>query len=82
MDVDRLIHVSKHFAELEDADIGVFLRERKFRSEHLNIEFKSAFPQKPGGKYEIKKVCKYVVGFSNEEGGLVTCPPETSPLKM
>jgi hypothetical protein len=71
MDLDRLIHEKKHFAELEDADVELFLRERKFRAEHLSIEFKNAFPERPGGKYEIKKICKYVVGFSNEEGGLV-----------
>ena len=71
MDIDRLIHDKKHFAELDDADIEVFLRERKFRSEHLNVEFKALFPQKRDGKYDIKKICKYIVGFSNEEGGLV-----------
>ena len=71
MDLDKLIHEKKHFAELEDADLEMFLRERKFRSEHLNIEFKSGFPERPGGKYEIKKICKYIVGLSNEEGGLV-----------
>jgi hypothetical protein len=71
MDLDRLIHETKHFAELADCDVGRFLQERKFRTEHLNIEFKHAFPQKPGGRYEIKKICKYVVGFSNEDGGLV-----------
>ena len=48
MDVDRLLHNKKHFAELEDSDVEMFLRERKFRSEHLNMEFKNAFPQKPG----------------------------------
>src|SRR5215467_7937283 len=71
MELDRLIHGKRHFAELDDTDVETFLRERKFKSEHLHIEFKSAFPQKPGGKYEIKKICKYVVGFSNEEGGFV-----------
>lgn len=49
----------------------MFLRERKFRSEHLNVEFKAVFPQKRDGKYDTKKICKYIVGFSNEEGGLV-----------
>src|SRR5690349_1604953 len=71
MELDRLIHEKKHFAELEDADVERFLRERKFKSEHLNIEFKAAFPQKSTRKYDIKKICKYVVGFSNEEGGFV-----------
>lgn len=71
MELDRLIHEKKHFAELDDTDVETFLRERKFQSEHLNIEFKSGFPQKLGGKYEIKKICKYVVGFTNEEGGFV-----------
>jgi hypothetical protein len=71
MDLDRLIHEKKHFAELDDADVETFLRERKFGTEHLNIEFKSGFPEKQNSKYEIKKICKYVVGFSNEEGGLV-----------
>jgi Schlafen, AlbA_2 len=71
MDLDRLIHGTKHFAELDDNDVESFLRERKFHAEHLNIEFKNAFPQKPGGKYEVKKICKYIVGFSNEDGGLV-----------
>jgi hypothetical protein len=71
MDLDKLIHEKKHFAELEDSDVERFLQERKFRAEHLNIEFKSAFSERPGGKYEIKKICKYLVGFSNEDGGLV-----------
>jgi hypothetical protein len=70
MDLDRFIHERKHFAELEDSDVEVFLRERKFGSEHLNIEFKTGFPEKHN-KYEIGKICKYVVGFSNEEGGFV-----------
>ncbi|MGA8271027.1 MAG: ATP-binding protein [Candidatus Sulfotelmatobacter sp.] len=71
MDLDRLIHEKKHFAELEDSDVETFLRERKFGSEHLNIEFKTCFPEKANNKYEIRKICKYVVGFSNEEGGFV-----------
>jgi predicted HTH transcriptional regulator len=69
--LDRIIHDKKHFAELEDGDVEMFLRERKFGSEHLNIEFKEAFPQKGKNKYDIKTICKYIVGFSNEEGGLV-----------
>ncbi|MGA8621040.1 MAG: ATP-binding protein [Candidatus Sulfotelmatobacter sp.] len=71
MDLDRLLREKKHLAELDDTDIETFLRDRKFRAEHLNIEFKSGFPEKQNNKYEIKKICKYVVGFSNEEGGLV-----------
>jgi Putative DNA-binding domain len=71
MDIDKLIHEKKHFAELDDGDVETFLRQRKFRTEHLNIEFKRAFPEKQSGKYEIAKICKYIVGFSNEEGGLV-----------
>lgn len=71
MDLDRLIHERRHFAELDDDDVAVFLRERKFGSEHLNVEFKNGFPEKPNNKYEIKKICKYIVGFSNEEGGFV-----------
>jgi len=71
MELDRLIHERKHFAELEDRDVEVFLHERKFGSEHLNVEFKTGFPEKTNNKYEIRKTCKYVVGFSNEEGGFV-----------
>ena len=71
MDLDKLIHERKHFAELEDGDVDTFLQKRTFHSEHLNIEFKSSFPSKQSGKYEIKKICKYIAGFSNEEGGLV-----------
>lgn len=71
MDLDRLIHDTKHFAELEDSDVEAFLHERKFKSEHLSIEFKARFPRKKNGKYEIKEICRYIVGLSNEEGGLV-----------
>jgi hypothetical protein len=72
MTLDALLHATKHFAELEDADIEAFLRERKFKSEHLNIEFKRSFPLKGGGpKYDIREVCKYIAGLSNEDGGLV-----------
>lgn len=71
MDLDRIIHDKKNFAELTDADVKAFLQARKFKSEHLNLEFKSEFPQKKNGSYDIKKICKYIVGFSNEEGGLV-----------
>lgn len=71
MDLDKIIHDKKNFAELEDADVEDFLTKRRFGSEHLNLEFKAAFPRKDGGKYEIKKICKYIVGYSNEQGGLV-----------
>lgn len=72
MNLDRLIHQAKNFAELADSDVEDFLRNRAFGSENLTIEFKQEFPQKPqGGKYEIRDICKYIVGLSNEEGGLV-----------
>ena len=44
---------------------------KAFGSEHLNLEFKSAFPLKSNKKFEIKDICKYIVGFSNEDGGLM-----------
>ncbi len=72
MTLDGIIHPTKHFAEIDDGDIEAFLRERKFKSEHLNLEFKRSFPLKGGGpKYDIREVCKYIVGLSNEDGGLV-----------
>jgi len=72
MTLDAIIHATKHFAELDDGDIEAFLRERKFKSEHLNLEFKRTFPLKgQGPKYDIREVCKYIVGLSNEDGGLV-----------
>jgi Schlafen, AlbA_2 len=71
MDLDRIIHDKKNFAELSDADVKAFLQFRTFKSEHLNLEFKSEFPQKKNGGYDIKKICKYIAGFSNEEGGLI-----------
>jgi hypothetical protein len=72
MTLEAIIHATKHFSELEDGDIEAFLRERKFKSEHLNLEFKHSFPLKGGGaKYDIREVCKYIVGLSNEDGGLV-----------
>lgn len=49
----------------------MFLRERPFQHEHLNLEFKEQFPIRSGGKYEVRDVCKYIAGFSNEEGGIV-----------
>jgi len=71
MKLDKILHERKIFAELSDADIEHFLRERLFRTEHLNLEFKSAFAMRSGGKYNIREFCRYVVGFSNEEGGIV-----------
>lgn len=71
MNLDRILHEKKQFAELADEDIELFLRERRFRSEHLNLEFKSVFPLKSNGKYDIREICKYIAGFSNEEGGIV-----------
>jgi hypothetical protein len=71
MDLDRVLHEKKNFAELVDADIEAFLRDRTFGSEHLNLEFKNAFPRRGRSRWDIGKICKYIVGFSNEEGGLV-----------
>lgn len=71
MNLDGIIHAKKNFGELDDVDVGVFLRNRSFRSEHLNLEFKRAFPQKGNQRYDIREICKYIVGLSNEEGGLV-----------
>jgi len=71
MNLDAIIHPSKNFAELDEADIEAFLRERIFRTEHLNLEFKSTFPEKGNNRYDIREICKYIVGLSNEEGGLV-----------
>jgi hypothetical protein len=70
MDIDRMIHPIKSFAELDDEDVAAFLCDRAFKAEHPNLEFKSAFPEK-GDKYDIGEICKYIVGFSNEEGGLL-----------
>lgn len=71
MNLDRLLHASKTFGELTDADVETCLRERQFQREHLNLEFKVAFPIRSGGKFEIRDVCKYIAGFSNEDGGIV-----------
>lgn len=72
MDLDRILHEKKNFAELVDADVEALLRDRPFKTEHLNLEFKSGFPRLSGStKYNILKICKYIVGFSNEEGGIV-----------
>lgn len=71
MDLDKILHDKKNFAELDDADIESFLRKRAFRSEHLNLEFKSQFKQKTNAKYDIRAICSYIVGLANEEGGIL-----------
>jgi len=71
MDLNRIFHDTKTFAELLDEDIEKFLSERRFRHEHLNLEFKRQFPLRVGGRYDIIDICKYIAGFSNEEGGVV-----------
>ncbi len=81
MDLDRILHEKKNFAELIDEDVKTFLSERRFRSEHLNLEFKREFPIRGNGKYDIREVCRYIVGFSNEEGGLVVYGVEDSIRK-
>jgi predicted HTH transcriptional regulator len=72
MGLDGILHDGKHFGELEDGDLERFLESRKFRSEHLNLEFKSGFPRvSPRGRFNIEKICQYVVAFLNGEGGFV-----------
>src|SRR6266404_9564004 len=71
MDLDKILHGQKNFGEMDDADIEQFLKARAFGAEHLNLEFKSQFPQKSGGKFDVREICKYIVGFTNEEGGIV-----------
>ena len=71
MDLNRLFHNAKTFAELNDQDVERFLQERTFGREHLNLEFKREFPTRSNGKYDIKEICKYIAGYSNEEGGVV-----------
>ena len=71
MTLDKILHGQKNFGELEDIDIEEFLKVRAFRSEHLNLEFKRQFPLKANGKFDLREICKYIVGFSNEEGGIV-----------
>jgi hypothetical protein len=70
MDINRIIHPVKNFAELDDSDVAAFLRDRAFKLDHLNLEFKSAFPVN-GDKYGIQEICRHIVGFSNEQGGLL-----------
>jgi Putative DNA-binding domain len=71
MDLDKVLHGQKNFGEMEDADIEQFLKARTFGAEHLNLEFKSQFPQRSSGKFDLREICKYIAGFSNEEGGIV-----------
>jgi hypothetical protein len=71
MNLDRILHGQKNFGEMEDADIEHFLAARTFGAEHLNLEFKSQFPQRSNGKFDVREICKYIAGFSNEEGGIV-----------
>ncbi len=70
MNIDRIIHPVKNFPELDDSDVAAFLRTRAFKSEHLTLEFKSAFPVN-GDQYGIQEICRHIVGFSNEHGGLL-----------
>ncbi len=56
MELDRIIHDKKNFAELGDIDIETFLRERRFGSEHLSLEFKSEFPARKDRKYDIREI--------------------------
>ena len=71
MNLDGIIHARKNFGEIDDTDVAAFLRRKDFKSEYLNLEFKSIFPQKGGQRYDIREFCKYIVGLSNEEGGIV-----------
>jgi hypothetical protein len=71
MDLDKILHGQKNFGEMEDADIEQFLKARTFGAEHLNLEFKSQFPQRSSGRFDVREICKYIAGFSNEEGGIV-----------
>ena len=71
MNPDRLIHDQKNFAELENEDVESFLRERKFNTEHIGIEFKSSFPLTKNNRFKYQDICKYVIAFLNSEGGLI-----------
>ena len=70
MNVDSIIHPVKNFPELDDSDVATFLRTRAFKSENIALEFKTAFPAN-GDKYDIQEVCRHIVGFANEQGGLL-----------
>lgn len=71
MEIDRILHEKKNFLELNNDDIENFLKTREFNNEHLGLEFKSNFPKFKSGKFNFKKICSYIVGFSNSEGGLI-----------
>jgi hypothetical protein len=68
--VDTMISPIKEFADIEDGDVAAFLRDRPFTSEGIKPEFRDKFPEKDGG-YDIREICKYIVGLSNEQGGLL-----------
>jgi hypothetical protein len=70
MNADTMISPVKDFADLDDSDVAAFLRDRPFRSEGIKPEFRDKFPEKDGG-YDIREICKYIVGLSNEQGGLL-----------
>jgi len=71
MELDRIIHEKKNFAELDDADIEAFLRKRSFNTEHLHLEFKRDFPRREGGRFRIGEICGYIAAFCNAEGGII-----------
>jgi hypothetical protein len=70
MNVDKIIHPSKSFADLSDEDVTAFLRGRSFGSESSILEFKSVFPINDN-KSDAREILKLIVGFLNAEGGLV-----------
>jgi hypothetical protein len=70
MNLDQIIHPVKSFAELDSEDVTAFLRNRKFGSESLVLEFKSALPF-DGTKSGAGDICELVVGFLNAEGGVI-----------
>jgi hypothetical protein len=70
MNVDNIIHPARSFAELDSEDVTAFLRDRTFKPERLNLEFKSAFPCKDQ-RYDTGEICKDIVAFSNAQGGVV-----------
>jgi hypothetical protein len=70
MNADNIIHPTKSFAELGDEDVTVFLRDRTFVPETSMLEFRRAFPFGSSTSAAVE-TCKLIVGFLNEEGGLV-----------
>ncbi len=72
MDIDNMIDPVKTFSELRSDSVAEFLRGRAFKSERRSLEFGSAFPER-NGKYDIREICKHIIGFSNEQGGLLFC---------